>query len=145
MATFTAGWADVDSRALDPLMAEDIELVQPVIPTCHGKRQWWEAVDRLQSFATDLHSDVLGWSGSSDRLYIEHRLGATIGGRAVRIDAVDNLELDRNGQITRRTAYFDPTPLVVAVLSAPSVWPRWWRSGVRPRLRELAGSTGHRR
>ena len=62
---------------------------------------------------------MLGWSGSSDRLYIEHRLGATIGGRTVRIDAVDVLELNQDGEILRRTAYFDPAPLMVAVLSAP--------------------------
>lgn len=116
-----------------------------MIPTCRGKRQWWEAVDRLRSFATDLHSEVLGWTGSSDRLYIEHRLGATIGGRTVRIDAVDVLELGRSGEITRRTAHFDPAPLMVAVLTAPSVWPRWWRSGLRPRYRELAGTAGRRR
>lgn len=131
---FAAGWADIDSRTLDAIMADDIEFIQPVIPTCHGKQQWWEQVEALRTFAAELRSDVLGWSGSADRLYIEHRLSAVIGRHTVVIDAVDSIEINDAGEIARRTACFDPSPLMWAVLTAPSVWVRWWRSGLRPKL-----------
>ncbi|WP_280400898.1 nuclear transport factor 2 family protein [Nocardia carnea] len=134
VGAFAAGWADVDSRAIEPFMTPDVELVQPFIPTCHGTGEWWAYVDRLQTFATGLRSEVLHWSGTADRLFIEHRLSATVGRRVVRITAVDSFELTGEGKIFRRVAYFDPSPLVVAVLLSPRVWLRWWRSGLRPRL-----------
>ncbi|MFI9534735.1 nuclear transport factor 2 family protein [Nocardia fusca] len=137
---FAAGWADIDSRALDDIMADEVVLVQPMIPTCHGKRQWWARVEALQTFAADLRSDVLSWSGAANRLYIEHRLSAVIGGRTVVIDAVDSFEIDDAGRIVRRTAYFDPARLIWAVLTTPSVWVRWWRSGLRPSFAPTAGN-----
>lgn len=137
---FAAGWADIDSRALDDLMADDVVLVQPMIPTCHGKRQWWTHVEALQTFAADLRSDVLSWSGATNQLYIEHRLSAVIGRHTVVIDAVDSIKINDAGRIVRRTAYFDPSRLMWAVLMAPSVWVRWWRSGLRPSNTSPAGN-----
>ncbi|MBF6098707.1 nuclear transport factor 2 family protein [Nocardia cyriacigeorgica] len=125
--TFIAGWDDLDSRAHDAFLAEDVELVQPLIPTCTSKRQWWAEVERLRGLLPGLRSDVQSWAGAEDVLFIEHRLGATVGQRTVEVDATDRFHLTAEGIVTRRIAYFDPAPLIRAVATSPSTWPKWWR------------------
>lgn len=131
---FAAAWDKPGPHGFDDLLADDAELVQPLLATCVEKRLWWGEVERLLDFVPDLRSSVLSWSGRAEVLFIEHRLEATIGGRSVTVPAVDKLWLDEDGLILRRHAHFDPLPFTQHVLRHPSRWLPWWRSGVGPLL-----------
>ncbi|MBB4685748.1 nuclear transport factor 2 family protein [Amycolatopsis jiangsuensis] len=140
---FAAAWAEPDPRAFDALLAEDVELVQPLLAACTGKRRWQGELERLLDFVPDLRSTVLSWSGRAEILFIEHRLEATIGSGSVRVPAVDKLWLTEAGLIARRHAYFDPQPFTQRVVQHPGYWLPWWRSGLGPLLgrRRLPGFT----
>lgn len=38
----------------------------------------------------------------------------------------------RDGLLVERVTHLDPTLAVLALLRTPSLWLRWWRSGVGP-------------
>ncbi|BCK55326.1 nuclear transport factor 2 family protein [Nocardia wallacei] len=134
VTAFAAGWDRLSPRAFDALLADDVRLVQPLLPTCTDKQSWWGEVERLSDLLPDLRSDVLRWSGEGPVVFIEHRFTATVGRRTVSVPAVDRLTITESGVITHRTAYFDPAPLTLAVLRHPPAWWRWWRSGLGPLL-----------
>lgn len=131
---FATAWEKPGPHAFDGLLADDVELVQPLLATCTERRLWWSEVERLLAFLPDLHSAVLSWSGDEELLFIEHLLEATVGGEPVRVPAVDKLWISETGMIVRRHAYFDPMPFSQQVLRHPSQWLPWWRSGLGPLL-----------
>ena len=66
----------------------------------------------------DLRADVMRWGATEDGALIEIRLHGTLGGRALAWTAVDRLVL-RDGLIAERHSYFDPLPLVAALVRRP--------------------------
>jgi hypothetical protein len=52
---------------------------------------------------------------------IEHTLAGTLGGKALSWDLTDRMTL-RDGRVVERIAYFDPLPLLLAVLTRPQAW-----------------------
>ncbi|GAB3984731.1 hypothetical protein GCM10029978_095200 [Actinoallomurus acanthiterrae] len=141
VAGFAASWDRPEPHAWDDLLAEDVELNQPLLPRMKGRQQWREEAGRLLALLPDLRSDVLSWTGDADILFIEHRLSATVGRVPARIPAVDKIWITDSGKVLRRDAFFDPLSFAQLVLRQPSMWLPWWRSGLEPLAgrRRLAG------
>jgi ketosteroid isomerase-like protein len=139
---FIDGWRaprDPESFAdhFDPILAEDVRMVQPQLPTAVGRRAFREGFVRpVFSLIPDLHATVHRWAAAGDAVLIEFTLSGTLGGREVSWDAVDRITL-RDGIAAERHAYFDPLPLLAAVATRPRAWPRFARvqlTQIRQRL-----------
>jgi hypothetical protein len=132
LASFAKGWDTPDPYAWDGLMAENIELNQPLLQPGTTRQTWHEEAQRLVTLLPDIHGVVVGWAGHEDLLFIELRLSATLGGKHLEFRAVDKLWLTPNGTVLRRDSFFDSAPLIQAVFRRPSSWLPWWRSGLGP-------------
>lgn len=131
---FENGWRSPHPHAWDDLLAEDVELAQPLLRGGRGRRIWQVEVARLLTFLPDLRGVVRSWAGSGELLFVEMECTATLGGRPIRFRAVDRLEVTAEGTVTRRESFLNPVPLAVALLVRPTAWLAWWRSGVGPLL-----------
>jgi hypothetical protein len=67
--------------------------------------------------------------GDGDLVFIECRLHARIGGTVTEWPNVNRLVL-HDGKAIERVTYFDPLAILPTLLRHPSIWWRWWRSGV---------------
>ncbi|MGI6873780.1 nuclear transport factor 2 family protein [Amycolatopsis sp. 3B14] len=132
VAAFAEGWARPHPQAWDALLAEDVELNQPMVPPTRGRQGWGREAERLLGFLPDLRGEVLSWAGREDRLFIELRLSGTLRGKPLAFRAVDELWLTADGRVTRRDSFFDSMPVAMAVAGRPGAWPAWWRSGLGP-------------
>jgi hypothetical protein len=130
--TFSSGWDSPGPHAWDDFLADDVEMVQPMLRDGRGRELWWDEARRLMGLLPDLRGDVLGWSGRDDTVYIDVQFTATLGGRSMVWRAVDILRVTPSGTLLRRESFFDSAPLARAVLSRPRGWLRWWRSGIAP-------------
>jgi hypothetical protein len=132
LAAFARGWENPEPHAWDTLMAENVELNQPLLLPGTTRRTWHDEAQRLVSLLPDIRAEVVGWAGRENLMFIELRLRATLGGRPLEFRAVDKLWLTPNGTVLRRDSFFDSAPLIQAVLRRPSAWLPWWRSGIGP-------------
>jgi len=140
--SFRAGWERPHPHAWDELLADDVELAQPMLCAGRGRELWWDEVSRLLAFLPDFRGEVLSWSGRDEMLFIEVAFTATLGGRPLSFRAIDQLHLRPEGTLLRRESFFDSVPLVLLVLRRPSAW---WRSGIGPlvgRRRWLGARSG---
>jgi len=132
VAGFAAGWAeptDADSFAdhFEPMMAEEIRLIQPQLPTTVGKRAFRDQFARpLFELLTDVRGTVESWAASGDVVFIELVIRGRVGSRAAELRTVDKVIL-RDGLAVERVAYTDPLSLLGAVALAPRAWPRFAR------------------
>ncbi|MEV5299709.1 nuclear transport factor 2 family protein [Amycolatopsis methanolica] len=85
VAAFAEGWARPRPQAWDALLAEDVELNQPMVPPTRGRQGWGREAERLLGFLPDLRGVVLSWAGREDRLFIELRLSGTLRRQAARL------------------------------------------------------------
>jgi ketosteroid isomerase-like protein len=140
---FAAGWRDaVDADAFsdhfEPLLTDDVRLIQPQVPTTVGKKAFREVFARpLFELIPDIRAEVHRWAAREDFVLIEFTLSGTLGGRPVSWKVVDRIIL-RDGLVAERLAYFDPTPLLAAIATRPRAWPTFARlqfSQIRNRLR----------
>jgi hypothetical protein len=67
--------------------------------------------------------------GERDGVLIEFRLIGTLGGRSIEWPVVDRFVL-REGLAVERVSYYDPTRLLLAILTRPRSWLRFLRSGL---------------
>ena len=128
---FAEAWrapGDVDAFAehFEAWFTDDVRMVQPQLPTTVGKRAFREGFRAAFDLMPDLHATVRSWATDGDVVFIEFALEGTIGGRHVRMPAVDRFTL-RDGLVSERIAHFDPTPLLVAVAASPRAWPMFLR------------------
>jgi ketosteroid isomerase-like protein len=132
VAGFAEGWRapsgpDAFVAHFRPLLAPDIRLIQPQVPTVVGHRAFAEEFVRpLFALIPDLHGEVERWAARKDGLYIELTLSGTLAGRPLSWRACDRLIL-RDGMAVERESYFDSLPLLLAVATTPRVWPRYVR------------------
>jgi ketosteroid isomerase-like protein len=132
VAGFAEGWRspagpDAFVEHFRPLLAPDIRLIQPQVPTVVGQRAFAEEFVRpLFALMPDLHGEVERWAARDDGLYIELTLRGTLAGRPISWRACDRLIL-RDGVAVERESYFDSLPLLVAVATTPRAWPRYAR------------------
>jgi hypothetical protein len=71
--------------------------------------------------------------------YIELTLRGTLGGRPVAWRACDRATL-RDGLVVERESYFDPLPLLRAILTRPRAWPALARARRRQRRHQTSGT-----
>jgi hypothetical protein len=134
LAAFAKGWDAPEPHAWDALMAENIELNQPLLQPGTTRKTWHNEAQRLLMLLPDIRGQVLSWAGHEDIMFNELRLSATLGGNPLDFRAVDKLWLTPTGSVLRRDSFFDSGPLIQAMLRRPSSWLPWWRSGLGPFL-----------
>lgn len=130
--TFSKGWEQPGSHAWDEFLHPDVEFIQPMLRDGRGREVWWDEAGRLIALLPDLRGEVLHWAGVGDRVFIDVRFSATLGGQPLEWRAVDLLHVDRDGLLLRRESFFDAGPLAAKVLARPRAWRAWWRSGIAP-------------
>lgn len=114
-------WAAPDPTALDELLHEDAHLLQPLMGEVRSRASYAQAMHRLLAVMPDLHGRTLRWGQTEDGVLIEHTLAGTLGGKPLSWDLTDRITL-RDGRVVERIAYFDPLPLLLAVLTRPRAW-----------------------
>jgi SnoaL-like protein len=134
LAAFAKGWDIPEPHAWDNLMAENVELNQPLLQPGTTRKTWHDEAQRLVELLPDIRGEVVGWAGQEDLMFIELRLSATLGGKPLHFRAVDKLWLTTTGTVLRRDSFFDSGPLISAMVRRPSAWLPWWRSGLGPFL-----------
>jgi ketosteroid isomerase-like protein len=128
---FASAWARSDLDALMALLAEDVVLIQPMMPVTVGKTACREEFSRLFELIPDLSASVHRWAARGDVIFIEFTLSGTFGGGEVSWPAVDRFLL-RDGLVAERVSYFDPLPLGIQVLKRPRGWRRLLSARFRP-------------
>jgi ketosteroid isomerase-like protein len=140
-ATFVEGfaksWAAPTVASHSALWADDIVLVQPLMPKAVGRAECEEGFARLFRLIPDLHATVHRWAATGpDVVFIEFTLAGTFGGRPIAWDAVDRFVL-RDGLAVDRVSYFDSLPLAIEMTLRPRGWRRMLTAGFRPQLSRL--------
>jgi ketosteroid isomerase-like protein len=131
---FADAWAASDVDRLLALLADDVVLKQPIVPTTVGKAAARDAFTRLFVAFPNLTATVHRSAAEGDLLFIEFTLSCRFGGRELSWPAVDRFLL-RDGLAAERVSYFDALPLFVEILKRP----RGWRDLARARLRPSFG------
>ena len=98
----------------------DALLTQPLAAPARGPRGLRELFAPIFAAMPDFGVEVLRWGPTEDGAMIEIRLRGTLSGRPITWTAVDRLVL-RDGLIAERHSYFDPLPLLRALLRSPRV------------------------
>ena len=80
---FESAWATSDPDRLAALLADDVVLIQPMMPVSVGKAAARESFARLLRMIPDLHVVVHEWAARDDVVLIEFTLTGTFGGREV--------------------------------------------------------------
>jgi ketosteroid isomerase-like protein len=133
---FAHGWlapasADAFADHFQPWFDPQVRLIQPQLPTMVGHRAFRERFARpLFALIPDLHGQVERSAVAADCAYVELSLRGTLGGRPVAWRVCDRATL-RAGVVVERESYFDPLPLLRAVLSRPRAWPVLARTQMR--------------
>lgn len=123
---FTDAWADPTAERLSALAHPEVRLVQPLEPDVVGAAAVDAMWERNFALMPDLSGEVLRWAERDGFLVIELRLSGTLGRRRVEWVTSDHIELE-DGLVKKRVAHFDPSPIVLALLRSPSIWPRYVR------------------
>jgi ketosteroid isomerase-like protein len=145
VARFAEGWrAPSGPRAFAEhfreLLASDVRLIQPQLPTAVGHRAFEEEfVKPLFALIEDLHGDVERWASRGDALYIELTLRGKLASRPLCLRVCDRVTL-RDGVAIERESYFDPGPLIAAVITTPRAWPGFLRLQARRLANQRARS-----
>ena len=104
---------------LEARMTPETRLVQPLAPTARGPAGARRFFTPLFDVLPDLRSEVRRWGPTDDGVLIEHTMTGTLAGKRISWDVADRFILDDDGAFLERRAYFDPLPLVAAMLSRP--------------------------
>ena len=132
VAGFATGWAnptDADSfcEHFEPLLDDEIRLVQPQLPTVVGKRAFREQFARpLFELLSEVRGTVESSAISGAVVFVELTIRGRLASRPVELRTVDRITL-RDGLAVERVANFDPLPLLGAVALTPRAWPRFAR------------------
>jgi ketosteroid isomerase-like protein len=106
---------------LEARMTPETRLIQPLAPTVRGPAGARELFMPLFESMPDMRSEVHRWGPTEDGVLIEHTLNGTLAGKHVRWTAIDRFILRDDGRFVERRVYFDPLPLVGAMLLRPQV------------------------
>ena len=146
VSAFVEGWqapagADAFANRFQPWFDPRIRLLQPRLPTLVGHDAFRERFARpLFALIPDLHGQVERSAVGDDCAYVELTLRGTLGGRPVAWRVCDRTTF-RNGLVVERESYFDPIPLLRAVLARPRAWPALARARRRQQRHRTSGAT----
>jgi hypothetical protein len=120
---FATGWAGggPTERFVEhfaPLCTPGVLLIQPLSRPLRGVAGLRRLAASLFDAMPDLRGEMLRWGPTEDGVIIELALRGTLDGRPLDWVTVDRIVL-RDGLMAERRAYFDPTPLLPAMLSRP--------------------------
>jgi ketosteroid isomerase-like protein len=134
---FGRSWAAPTVASHSALWADDVVLVQPLMPRAVGRAACEEGFARLFRLIPDLHATVHRWAEAGDgAVLIEFTLKGTFGGRPIEWDAVDRFVL-RDGLAVERVSYFDAMPLAIEMALRPRGWRALATAGFRPSVGRL--------
>jgi ketosteroid isomerase-like protein len=128
---FRAYWRAPSVAGLDALLAPDVRLVAPMMPTTGTLEEGKRAFASILALTPDLTAEVHRWGATEDGVLIEFTLSGSAGGTPVSWHAVDHIVLREDGLASERVSYFDSAPLILTVLRNPRAWPAFLRSRVR--------------
>jgi hypothetical protein len=132
---FERWWSDPDPDRLGEILANEVRLIQPVVPETHTLADGIAAFRRLFRFIPDLRGTVHESAEEGGTVFIHFTLSGTYGGKPISWDAVDRFVVGDDGRATERISYFDSQPLAIQMLLRPRGWLQLARSGFRPQLR----------
>ena len=127
VAGFIEGWRapagpEAFAAHFREMLAPDVRLIQPQLPTVTGRRGFEEQFVRpLFALIPDVRGEVERWAARDETLYIELTLRGSLGGRPLTWRVCDRVTL-RDGLAIERESYFNPGPLIAAVIRTPRVW-----------------------
>ena len=135
---FAEGWrapADADSFCdhFDPLLSDEMRLIQPQLPETVGRRAFREEFARpLFELLAEIRGTVESWAsqaeGEDEVVFIQLTIRAKLaGGRPVTLKTIDKITL-RGGIAIERVASLDPLELLGAVALSPRSWPTFLRA-----------------
>ena len=133
VAAFADAWAQPTPDRLLALLHPDVRLFAPLTAPTVGLESARDEFRRVFELFPDLHGQVHRWSAAGDLVFIEFTLLGTFEGRPLQWHAVDRFLL-ADGRGLERVSYYDPSPLVTALIRSPSGWRKWWKSGLGPPL-----------
>jgi hypothetical protein len=99
-------------------LAADARMVQPLMRAHRGRDEFCRNIATLFALMPDVRARVIDWRGDERTVFIEFHLMGTVGRRPVRLHACDRFSLD-GGIVTERHSWFEPAPLLLAVLRSP--------------------------
>jgi hypothetical protein len=130
---FAEFWSAPAPDRLGTLLAEDVRLVAPMTPATETLAEGERVFAGIFELIPDLTGDVHGWGATESGLLIDLTLSGSAGGSPISWRAVDRIAIGEDGLATERISYFDPLPLIAAVVRRPRVWPGFLRSRLRGR------------
>ncbi len=142
VARWREGWSyGASERCLDEhartIFDKHTLYVQPLFDAVTGERGMRELFEGIFALIPDLRAELDHWAVNEGVALIEFTLTGTIGGKPIRVRGVDRMQLDGE-KLVMRESYFDPLPLLIALLTRPRAWPRALlnvRTHPLPRLR----------
>jgi ketosteroid isomerase-like protein len=121
-----------------PWMHPEVRGTMPLEPIALGHEGFREQFRRVFALFPDLRGTVKRATVDGDVVVIDVELTATLGGRPLRWTASDRFAFV-DGKVKSRITSFNPLPVLLAVVTRPSAWGAWWRSGVGPPARRVRG------
>ncbi len=130
---FAEYWRAPTPEGLDTVLAEEVRLVTPLMPTTHTLEEGRRTFAALFQLISDLTGEVHRWGATEDGVLIEFSLSGTAGGKPISWQAVDRFVLGEDGLATERVSYFDSAPIALTAARRPRAWPAL----LRGRLQQL--------
>jgi hypothetical protein len=119
-----------------PWMHADVRGTMPMEPVAVGHDGFRTQFRKVFALLPDLRGAVKRSSVDGAVLTIDLELTATVGGKALSWRTRDRFTF-AGEKVKSRTTSFNPLPLLLAILSRPSAWGVWWRSGIGPPPRRV--------
>jgi ketosteroid isomerase-like protein len=128
---FAEFWRAPAPERLDTVLAPDVRLSAPMVPTTYGLEAGKRAFADLFDLIPDMTAEVHRWGATSDGVLIEFTVRGTAGGSPISWQSVDRFVLNDDGLATERFTYFDSLPLVLTLARRPKAWPGFTRSRIK--------------
>lgn len=127
IAAFTEAWrapesGDAFAEQIEPWLDPRVRLIQPLAPATVGRAAFRERFVRpLFGLIPDLRGEVERSAVGEECAYVELTLRGTLGGGPIALRVSDRMTL-REGLVIERETYFDPLPLLGAIVTRPRAW-----------------------
>ncbi len=125
---FERFWSTRSLELLDDLFVADARMEAPMTPTTRTLAEGKRAFAAIFELIPDLGTEVHAWGPTEDGVLIDFTASGTAAGTPVSWRAVDRFVVGEDGLATERVSFFDPLPLVLALLRHPRSWPVFLRS-----------------